>query len=627
MKLSRMVAVVALVGCGQSDAELGSIGAPIVDPATPYVGPSAPTLPPLAAHGRIVESTSVYATGLSAAHNARFTDGVDLAPPPVVLRPAGPPELDAWADAVGNPPDAAYLQPPALTADIRLALTSANAKMGSLSSDVLKLAADVFRDIPGFSSPDPDDPIQTFAGWLAPRARWQDAQWAFGPRLIHTPPVPETHYQYPTPAALALMPERGARLYCAAKELAVHQVKRSLGEKVLIPITVLHQDIDIGVFQPFAYVEAPEKYVGDGNDGAQAFNIPFQLGVKISPLRPFLPSLPELRYPLVLTTADSTLVTDTQRDYIWESSRCFLTYFCVPIVRPDFRQRYKTVAHVDSALTVGQSMHTFAKFPLFWAGPLFVQLQLGFGASVGTNVPPLSPDSSIVSRHSQLVYDDRLMMMQIPPPGWPTTIRRGGTSISEPYIDGPFYDGYWRLPQSYFNPDAGQQFYDVHSVDGDSDTIPGTVALGPQDPFRTAALEDDDHHLAPTSELAILGGLEGDIGFDASIAHLQITASGAFEGIAGLAHDVREGVSAHPGPVRFGETTGDEPDDHAGHVRQRDARVHRQVQPAHRLVHRPYQRQLRHHQSEVPVLRFRDAVERGAHREARYRLEDRRGGG
>jgi hypothetical protein len=335
--------------------------------------------------------------------------------------------------------------------------------------------------------------------------------------------------QYPTPAAFGLVPERGARLYCAARELARRQVQGSLGEKVLLPMTILGQDIDIGVFEPTAYVDQPKKFIEPGVDGVQAFTVPLQLGLKITPVRPFLPSLPELRTPLVLTTADAELVTDTDRGLVWTDNFCFGSWFCVPVIRPEYRKRYKTTAHADSAMTAGRSMKTSAKIPLFWAGALLVQLRVGFAAAVGMQAPPLGSEP-VVARPR--FPDDRILAFAVPQPAWPADIRNNTTSA-------PYLDGFWRLQQNYFNPHPGSQFYDVHS----GETPVRVVRTEPQSPFRTAVLADDDHHVAPTSELAILAGLEGSIGLNASIARIDISASGNVKGTLGLAHDVRDAVS------------------------------------------------------------------------------------
>jgi hypothetical protein len=541
MRFLRVLPALVWIGC-QSGGEQGTVESDIVNTTTPFVGSAATPLPPLAAHGRVVEGL-YNSTARASAHSAQFMDGVDLASPPLHDPASTNARRLAWADALASIPNAGSLQPPKLASQLHIAIDSAELRMASLSADVLDQAAWLFSEIPGFTTPVKSGPIEEFTTWTPPRARWLDSQWAFAPDVLWPPhvPPPETHFHYPTPGALALSSERGARLYCAARQMARQQQKGSLGEKVLIPLSILGQDIDIGVFEPFAYINQPEyKHdVPAPNDGVQAFDIPIDLGVKISPLRPFLPPLRELRYPLVLTAADSEVVTDTARGLVYEDQRCFgAGGFCIPIIRNDYQKRFKTVAHVDSATSVGRYMTTQATFPLFWAGPLLVNLNLGFGASVGTKLPPLPP-STVPSDHVTF-GDDRLLVLAAPPAGWPASHRTGGPA-------GHYHDGYWRLPQSYFNPDPGNQFYDVVTSDGGTDSVATVAELAPDSPFRSAVLADDDHHISPTSELAITGGLQGVLGFSASFATIRISASGNVTGIVGLAHDIRDAVSADTG--------------------------------------------------------------------------------
>jgi hypothetical protein len=530
--MKHVVAMLVLVGCqgGDGESNEGVTEEAVLNPTSPFVGPAVNDLaayPPLLAHGRVTEG-SYAVTSPFVPHEARFTSGEDLAAGPVVdsSDPFG--TADAWADTLGAAGANAHLHPPMLKARVQSALASAKLHMNDLSAEVLEDVAKIFELIPGFTPAEYDSEI-AFAAWQPPRARWLDSQWAFLPRTIFSPPAPERHLLYPTPAAFGLVPERGARLYCAARELARQQVQGSLGEKVLLPITILGQDIDIGVFEPTAYVDQPKKFIAPGVDGVQAFTVPLQLGLKITPVRPFLPSLPELRTPLVLTTADAELVTDTDRGLVWVDSVCFGSWLCVPVIRPEYQKRFKTTAHVDSVMTAGRSMKTSAKIPLFWAGALLVRLNVGFAAAVGMQAPALAGEP-VVPRPR--VLDDRILAFAIPQPAWPAGIRKTATSA-------PYLDGFWRLQQNYFNPDPGNQFYDVHS----GETPVAVVSTAPQSPFRTAVLTDDDHHVAPASELAILAGLEGIIGLNASIARIEISASGNVKGTLGMAHDVRDGVS------------------------------------------------------------------------------------
>ena len=539
MKISRAWVALVFAACGGDGDEVETTEAPVLSPTTPYAGPSVALpsyYPALAGHGRLAEAHWSQ-TSILDAHSVRFTDGVNLRSPPATDACWDETERGTWISTLDTPVNAAYLQSPELATHLGEALVYADGKLAQLDASVLELADDVFDMIPNFHS-DTLDERHRFSTWTTPRARWIDSQWH--PTLHPAPAYPETHYLYPTPSGLAALPQRGARLYCAAREMARQQKGGSLGEQVLLPLRILGQPIDIGVVEASAFVDQPEKFVGAVNDGSQAFSIPLALGTKITPVRPMLPSLPEIRYPLVLSTADSEIVTDTGRELIYEDKRCF-AFFCIPVIRPDFRVRYKTLSHVDTAQSTSQAMTAGAKIPLFYAGAALVELGLVFNAGVGRAAPPIgsavdtcsTPDS--VTRPQ--VSDDRVLEITPAPAGWPAAIRIGNTSGD--YLDGP-----WNLNTAYISGSPVTRPFNVRSIDGPSSSIVATIPLEPSNPLSTSVLADDDHHLRPTAELGIAGGLIGTFGLSAGIATIAIVAEGTVRGTLGLAHDVRDAVVA-----------------------------------------------------------------------------------
>ena len=542
MKMSRVWIALGLIGCQQiEDDELAapesSTESSIISATTPYVGPSVlnpADYPALAARGRLPEAHYAQ-TGPEEAHAAQFSDGVDLGAVRVTDGLSSPASRTSWIEALRVVPDAKHLQAPAFATHLEEALADANTKMGDLNAGTLELAAKVFDVIPGFESHVDDFPLQRFTTWTPPRARWLDSQWQL--TMHPARPYPETHYRYPTPAGLAAIPQRGARLYCAAREMAFQQTAGSLGEQVLLPISILGQNLDIGVVEAFAFIDRPKQFTGDGaSDGAQAFNIPLSLGTKISPIRNLLPALPELRYPLVLTTGDSEIVADTDLEWII-GNKCN-RFFCVPW--PTFRTRYKTVAHADTALSANQAMTAHAEFPVFWVGPLQVLLGLDFNAGIGRPAPrPIR--GSTPTPHVETT-DQRILELTAPPFGWPTEIRGG--NASDPYLDGP-----WALNTSYVPGDATPRVFSVRSIDGTTSTIAAAIGLPVTTALHSSVLADDDHHVAPTSELVVGGSLIGKIEIPASIAHIKIEASGSVFGTLGLAHDVRDAVVATTTPT------------------------------------------------------------------------------
>ncbi|MEP6864657.1 MAG: hypothetical protein ABJE66_28810 [Deltaproteobacteria bacterium] len=522
MKLLGAIAVLALLGCGTDDEDTSTVESPIISATAPFFSPPAPlVLPVLGLHGHLPEAADPQNTSLLLAHSAQYSNGLDLGP--------ANENRDSYNDLLASPDRLFWKEAPNFQPYLQAALTQADAHMGELTLDSLHTAGDLLADI-GFA-PEYTGPTPQFAGYPVPRARWMDARW-----LRPAGADLDTHYTYPAPYGLRAFPERGARLYCAAREVARNQTSGSLGKQVLLPLSILGQELDIGVFEPTAFVNNPERIPSSSSDGAQAFNVPFTLGIQITPVYPVLPTLPELRYPLVLSTADSEIVTNVGRGLIVEDRRCisFFGYpLCIPIVKDDYRYRYRTLAHADTALSTGASMKSSVKIPVFWAGPLLVNLGINLGASVGQAIPPRVSDTH------QYVSDDRLLYLTIPPPGWGYSHREGATY--EKYLD-----GFW-FGQSFVADDQDEH-WDVASTDDDhNNSLAGSVTLTPTNPLRPLVHANDDHHVAPTSEILIGGGVEGVVGFDVSIATLEVKASGEVNGTLGLAHDVRDAVNVFTG--------------------------------------------------------------------------------
>ncbi|MEO8700085.1 MAG: hypothetical protein ABI867_08580 [Kofleriaceae bacterium] len=525
--MHRWWVLVLAFGCADdSEAELESS---IIGP-TPVVGdrvllPSA--YPALAAHGRLQEAP-FWERDPTASHQARFTDGVNLAAAPLVDPVSTTGKRTAWVEALRTVPNARFLQAPAFATHLSEALTDANTKLEDISSDSLDDAANLLRAI-GFTAT-MRDREQHFSAWTPPRARWLDSQWQV--TRHPAPAYPETHYLYPTPSGLAATPQRGARLYCAAREMARNQTSGSLGEQVLLPLSILGQPIDIGVFEAFAFVDQPTKFTGGGaTDGAQAFNVPLSFGMKVTPIRPFTPALPELRYPFVLTTGDSELVTDVGADLIYETKRCN-AFFCVPVIQPDFRYRYKSIAHADTAVSSSQAMDATASIPLFWAGPLLVQLKLDASLGLGRAAP-----LATVPPTGRPFAHDHLLDLISPPIPWPTPLRGG--NASREYLDGP-----WRLNTAYVPADPLPHVFNLLSVNDGVESFAGAVELAPTTALHASVVADDDHHVAPASELTIGGGLLGTVQLNISLASIKVEAEGRVFGTLGLAHEVRDGVLA-----------------------------------------------------------------------------------
>ncbi len=116
---------------------------------------------------------------------------------------------------------------------------------------------------------------------------------------------------YPDPPELGELRHRGERLYCAVKNAARKQHEQSssqfMGKYDLVEIPMLN--LVILRVEPTLTIEEPMRLDSGQNDGAQAFVLPFQSGVRAS-IFPQL-GLEFLRYP-EMTLPVSTLVADSE---------------------------------------------------------------------------------------------------------------------------------------------------------------------------------------------------------------------------------------------------------------------------------------------------------------------------
>ena len=188
----------ALAGCvvdtAETVGEVGEVGDEVVSVGSPVNGPNsaAATLPSSNMFPQPTSSADAD-TGASSIHEARFSDGFDLFS-------AATGDRVAWRNGAAT---GAFTAPPALGARLDEALAAADAKAdaamppASAEAGFLSLIS-VFGG--GVSSTvDPK-----FYGFPTPRARWRhsfDGVVSPGPKLFE-----EARF-------------RGARMYCAAREL------------------------------------------------------------------------------------------------------------------------------------------------------------------------------------------------------------------------------------------------------------------------------------------------------------------------------------------------------------------------------------------------------------------------
>lgn len=177
---------------------------------------------------------------------------------------------------------------------------------------------------------------------------------------------------YPDMPGLSELRNRGERLYCAAKNAARKQREQPqsviMGRRDLIKIPLL--DLVILRVEPTLAIEEPMRLDSGQNDGAQAFVLPFQAGVRAS----IFPQLglsflkfPEMTLPVNMLLADSEVVT--------------------PI---DFgergRQKWGTATHATAfGSSAFEGLAESNNIPLpFKVGPISLYLRLGLSAGMAS---------------------------------------------------------------------------------------------------------------------------------------------------------------------------------------------------------------------------------------------------
>jgi hypothetical protein len=358
-----------------------------------------------------------------------------------------------------------------------------------------------------------------FLGYTPQRGRWLKKQWARTSTSTLPAFASESELNYSDPAHFAELRERGARLYCAAREAQRKQTAatRSMGEQVGFSVDVFGRRIDFGVIEPTVVFEDSQRFLS--GDGAQAFEIPMRFGTKITPVRGIgLPGLPEVRYPVALVTGDSEVTNDSSYRRISTGSTLRCTPFpprCTTVATGfhAHSKRHQTVTHADAILSSSTGLDARMHFPLFSVGILEVGLDLGMGFGLGQLDP---------------VANDRVLQMSgVTPPS--RSLR----------MSPPYDDGLWRYKG---NTDTAWSF---EAVTTDPTVLP--FSLASTNPLLTRARENDDHHQSTKSRLGLDATLSGEAGADFGIIEVKLRAWGRLAGDIGLRHDLRDAVTLKPG--------------------------------------------------------------------------------
>jgi hypothetical protein len=320
-----------------------------------------------------------------------------------------------------------------------------------------------------------------------------------------------TNYSYPDPPDLQEQRERGARLYCAAR--AAQQAQGSstivMGEEAAVSFNLLGQNIQLLAVEPMVSIDGPQKYVGTTTDGAQAFMVPMKFGTRITPVKGFgLPSLPEVRYPVALVSADSEVATDAQQESVREGLRFATVY----------GKRYLTVEHMDGFAGGAAQAQSSNTFLLFTVGPIDFDLTLGLKLSAGES--QIAPGRVL---SSPLCWTDG-------------SVSARSTVMST----SSFWDGPWH------NTDCDGAFY--------AETQSGGACCGTNwsylggvwpDTYYTKAMQNDDHYLqGGATSLALNATLTVAGGLDFGPVNVSLDLSGGITGTVNQLHMVRDAAFA-----------------------------------------------------------------------------------
>jgi hypothetical protein len=542
--LVQVPAVLAAISCGSPEQAApplqGGAGTDtaLVSSGSPYVEPSVSSLPPLGLHGKTFDAPpSLNAPFLI--HEGVFSDGVDLGAPPTSGQAA-------W---VGTATGTAHASAPDFGTVLGQALGHATGvELPKLDTSVL----DTLTDFLGLLdvSTTTSGPDTRFLGFTPERARWLASRTFFVNLSQLTVP-------YADPLHMANLRQRGARLYCAAREAQnAHQsgATKSMGKQVAFSVDLFGEQVDFLAFEPTFALDGPLPYLGGppgcpvdpagdcGNnpaphDGAQAFMVPLLLGTQLTPLS-LLPSLPEIRYPVVLVTGDTELVTP------------------VGGIPPLVIKNYRTVTHADSILSAWGGAAAGKRLVLARVGPAEVTLNLGAAVGVGLffagSAAGQCPHDPLVDGLPGLPgtgapANDRLLsaLPSGPPaPGWPSP--RSGAISSFGGIR--FGEGPW-LP-SALSDDTLASFTFSH-LSSDPSDLTYVIPLASFDPLTVRALEDDDRHLWTSSTAQLCGLLSLGFGGALGPLHASLSGGGSLSAFATMRHDLRWGLVAIPLDVIF----------------------------------------------------------------------------
>jgi hypothetical protein len=470
-----LVPAMLLLAAACAVETVGETRAELVNPAAPPLEAGLAKMTPLAAElvytGGAVQDTSPTAVHDGLATGWIYTSKV----------PSNNPVT--WQLGVVNEPHASTS---AFVGHLKQRESDASAHLNSLDAgtagDLLTLLDSIGGYLDWALTVRPGAQSTAFRGYPKIHARWRDSEYA----QPTTPPPsqPETNYQYADPYVFENIRQRGARLYCAARAARVEQASTgadSLGGVQILETPILGTSIGWLRSEAFATLWDPTRPASDlgepgGDDGAQAFGVPMTLGLVLRPTT-LLPSMSEIRIPVVLTSGESEIRTPTN----WRPihTGCAPGSPCTPAYVNGWAQTYQTVTHADSirsAHVTGGSMPMGfdANIPLAVLGPFVLNFTAHFNLSIGVSST-----------------DDSRLLRDFPTVGTP-----GRPLYAADWGAIRFFDGPWRQRRTT----------DWLLVDAPSPTIAQVTPWPAMTHLRPR--QNDDHAVDFTTTLELDAGAE-----------------------------------------------------------------------------------------------------------------------
>jgi hypothetical protein len=393
-----------------------------------------------------------------------------------------------------------------------------------------------------------------YRGYPVARGRWLKS--GYEPRVWGS-----VHYEQPRsyadPAYLADMRERGARLYCAAREA---QQQQHGGMSLMTTHTAAHvrlfkQDFDLFNLDQFIGVDGPMKF--DGGDGAMAFAVPLQLGTRFSPLRVNGDGLifGELRTPIVFTAGDSEVVSAAElRDItvgVPQRHCSRVGNICWTSIEPqtvrDWAKQYQTITHGDGIYVQGGSGLKWHKtWTLATVGVLSLDFTLG-----------------VELEHGNVTWGNDGLLLSSQFAGG--LVHRGGYATRNALSGVTYHDGAWSLASnvsrlSPLNACPSTTWIPQLTIQGvvndDPDAgwrLPAFAGLDTSCTHHTygaydlRALMDDDHSLSVGEKAALTGTISAAAGReyesnDGSSLKLALKISGGLSANIELSKAIRDGA-------------------------------------------------------------------------------------